>query len=343
MNAAFRYLIPKRKLRFFFLILILVQLLIFREIQELSDDSMTKEKKPKGCIIVTLKNEDLLQFVKTLKQFELYFNHKHNYPYIFFNNHDFNETFRNEIVKHTNSNVEFVTISKERWSLPEWIDRNRFKQSLQNIGFKESYRHMCRFYSGFFFREKATLKYDYYIRLDRDSEFHCPFKEDPFMRFELDRSLMYGFAIGGFESLFTIPTLWSTIKTWMKTVRDELPSEKESFLKFISSNNGISLTNYCMFYNNFEIARFSMFRSKNYLSYFEALDKAGGFFYERWGDAPVHSYYVTVMMKKSQVRLFSDIAYKHQYTSNFIKSNATCVSNLDRNNLLSIKIYIFER
>ena len=30
-------------------------------------------------------------------------------------------------------------------------------------------------------------------------------------------------------------------------------------------------------------------RSPAYEEYFEHLDRAGGFFYERWGDAPVHS------------------------------------------------------
>lgn len=30
-------------------------------------------------------------------------------------------------------------------------------------------------------------------------------------------------------------------------------------------------------------------RSKAYSDFFDFLDSKGGFFYERWGDAPVHS------------------------------------------------------
>lgn len=38
----------------------------------------------------------------------------------------------------------------------------------------------------------------------------------------------------------------------------------------------------CHFWSNFEIGRLSFFRSEAYRSFFEHLDDAGGFFYERW-------------------------------------------------------------
>lgn len=41
------------------------------------------------------------------------------------------------------------------------------------------------------------------------------------------------------------------------------------------------------------------------------MDAQGGFFYERWGDAPVHSLAVAMMLKKSEVHFFNDIGYKH--------------------------------
>lgn len=43
------------------------------------------------------------------------------------------------------------------------------------------------------------------------------------------------------------------------------------------------------FWSNFEIASLNWFRDSNYTEYFDHLDAAGGFFHERWGDAPVHS------------------------------------------------------
>ena len=37
----------------------------------------------------------------------------------------------------------------------------------------------------------------------------------------------------------------------------------------------------------------------------------GGFFYERWGDAPVHSIAAGLLLKKEEIQFFNDIAYYH--------------------------------
>ena len=52
-------------------------------------------------------------------------------------------------------------------------------------------------------------------------------------------------------------------------------------------------------------------RSKAYIDFFETLDQDGGFFYERWGDAPVHSIAAGLLLKKEQIHFFDDIGYWH--------------------------------
>ena len=47
------------------------------------------------------------------------------------------------------------------------------------------------------------------------------------------------------------------------------------------------------------------------MDYFESLDQDGGFFYERWGDAPVHSIAAALMLNKDEIHFFNDIAYYH--------------------------------
>ena len=42
--------------------------------------------------------------------------------------------------------------------------------------------------------------------------------------------------------------------------------------------------------------------SQAYEEYFKYLDRTGGFFYERWGDAPVHSLGAVMLLNSSQVR-----------------------------------------
>jgi len=38
-----------------------------------------------------------------------------------------------------------------------------------------------------------------------------------------------------------------------------------------------------------------------YEEYFKALDQSGGFFYERWGDAPVHSLGAVMLLNSTEV------------------------------------------
>lgn len=52
-------------------------------------------------------------------------------------------------------------------------------------------------------------------------------------------------------------------------------------------------------------------RSRAYSDFFESLDNDGGFFYERWGDAPIHSIAAGLMLKKEEILFFNDIAYRH--------------------------------
>lgn len=50
-------------------------------------------------------------------------------------------------------------------------------------------------------------------------------------------------------------------------------------MKYLSYNGGETY-NLCHFWSNFEIADLDFWRGEAYEKYFEALDKAGGFYYE---------------------------------------------------------------
>ncbi|KAG7123345.1 Glycolipid 2-alpha-mannosyltransferase 2 like protein [Verticillium longisporum] len=67
----------------------------------------------------------------------------------------------------------------------------------------------------------------------------------------------------------------------------------------------------CHYWSNFEIGDMNFFRGRRYQDYFQAMDEAGGFFFERWGDAPIHSLGVAMLLEPSQVHHFEDIGYRH--------------------------------
>lgn len=98
-----------------------------------------------------------------------------------------------------------------------------------------------------------------------------------------------GFTLTFKEFMATIPSLWDTVRNFKKDhpeVMARLPAKEDSLVKFITDDDGETY-NSCHFWTNFEIASLSLWRSTEYLKYFDYLDKTGNFFYERWGDAPV--------------------------------------------------------
>ena len=82
-----------------------------------------------------------------------------------------------------------------------------------------------------------------------------------------------------FEYSDTIPTLWNHFLSYIKG--------KGKLLDFVQ--NPDKSYNLCHFWSNFEIAEVSLFANPDYDELFQYLDSTGGFFYERWGDAPVHT------------------------------------------------------
>jgi len=79
---------------------------------------------------------------------------------------------------------------------------------------------------------------------------------------------------------------------------------------FISDDNGKSY-NMCHFWSNFEIADMDFWRGEAYGEYFKYLDQTGGFFYERWGDAPVHSIAASLFLNRDEIYHFEDVGYEH--------------------------------
>ncbi|RLV91045.1 putative mannosyltransferase KTR5 [Spathaspora sp. JA1] len=82
--------------------------------------------------------------------------------------------------------------------------------------------------------------------------------------------------------------------------------------------------NLCHFWSNFEIARTDIFTSSEYQQLFQYLDSTGGFYKERWGDAPIHSLAIGMMLDLNEVHYFRDIGYRH---SSFIHCPANSPSH----------------
>ncbi|KAJ2724959.1 hypothetical protein GGI07_001621 [Coemansia sp. Benny D115] len=276
-------------------------------------------KPVRAAFVVLVRNTELVGMKRAMRQIEDRFNSKFNYPYVFLNDVPFTAEFMTETTAMTKANVTYGVIPQEHWSYPEWINQTyagECRQEMHKRGvfyaLSESYRHMCRFNSGFFFRHPLLDDLDYYWRIEPDVEYSCDIDHDPFLYMHRN-DIKYGYTIALHEYPETIPTLWSTVKTFI--------AENPGFVrhsngyKWLSEDGGATY-NGCHFWSNFEIGSLAFFRSPEYLSYFDYLDKAGGFFYERWGDAPVHAIAAALLLRKEEVHWFEDIGYYHNPWTN---------------------------
>lgn len=271
-------------------------------------------RRANATFVLLARNSDLNGIAGSMKQMEDRFNKHYNYPYVFLNEEPFSDDFKNLVSGLTNAKVEFGLIPRDHWYQPDSIDekkaeaaRNEMQRNQVIYGGSVPYRNMCRFNSGFFYRHELLAKYKYYWRIEPDVTFFCDLHSDPFLVMQ-DQNKVYGFTVSLYEYQATIPTLWDTVKEFIHEHPDLVTPGNA--MAFLSDDSGESYNN-CHFWSNFEIGDLDFWRGEAYSKFFDFLDSKGGFYYERWGDAPVHSIGAALFAKKEQIHFFKEIGYRH--------------------------------
>lgn len=225
----------------------------------------------------------------------------------------------------TQNKCHYGKIAPEEWHQPDWIDEDKASAAREEMirkkviyGHSVPYRNMCRYNSGvsrvkgctdqFFFRHPLLEQYDYYWRVEPSIKLFCDITYDPFLVMQ-DQQKVYGFTLSLFEYVETIPTLWDAVKEFIELHPEHIA--EGNAMKFLSGDGGETY-NLCHFWSNFEIGDLNFWRSPAYIDFFNHLDKLGGFYYERWGDAPVHSIAAALFAPKEKIHWFDDIGYRHE-------------------------------
>ncbi|KAL0581728.1 hypothetical protein V5O48_000310 [Marasmius crinis-equi] len=307
-------------------------------------------RRANAAFVLLARNGDLDGVAASMKQMEDRFNKKFRYPYVFLNEEAFTEKFKQRVTELTDAEVKFGLIPHDHWFQPDWIDEEKAKASREemvknqviygafrmfNSGFplmislirdsSEPVTAICAattpgygtfMFVGrlsdldlqFFWRHELLKDYKYYWRIEPDVKFFCDLDYDPFLIMQ-DQKKVYSFTISLPEYESTIPTLWQAVKEFMKENPQHI--EPDNAMGFISDDGGVTY-NRCHFWSNFEIGDLDFWRGEAYGKFFDFLDKKGGFYYERWGDAPVHSIGAALFARKDQIHFFNDIGYKHE-------------------------------
>lgn len=283
----------------------------------------TQVGKENATLVMLVRNSELKGALLSMRSLEDRFNHEYKYPWVFMNDVPFTDEFMTQTSFMASGRVYYELIPPEDWNPPPHIDNEKLEANMAKstdviYGFSKSYRNMCHFNSGFFYKQKRLLNYDWYFRVEPDVEYMCDFLYDPFTLLRTSNKT-YGFTITIPDYYNTIPTLWSNVKDFMAKYPQFLhpnnaldfltTNETDIFYNTFTDSN--SEYNMCHFWTNFEIANLNFFRSEAYETYFNHLDQAGGFYYERWGDAPVHSIALALFLDRDAIHHFEDIGYYH--------------------------------
>lgn len=280
-----------------------------------------------ATLLILAKNADISKVISTIGDIERHFNSKFHYPYVFLNDKPFSQKFKDNVQLVTSSECFFESIDPETWNPPAHINPRKMKHKMKMLrqdgiayADKLSYHNMCRFYSINFYDHPRLQQFKYYWRFEPNTEYFCDIDYDVF-KFMESSNKVYGFTISLYDSEQTVETIWPLTMDFISKHPQYLhPNAAVDFLTEDMMNpqknkltGGYST---CHFWSNFEIADMDFYRGEAYSEWAKALEKAGGFYYERWGDAPVHSIGVGLFADKSQIHWFRDIGYKHHPYTN---------------------------
>lgn len=285
-----------------------------------NNNNYNNYKLTNSTLYTLCRNSDLYELLDTIINYEARFNNKFHYDWVFLNDEPFDENFKLLVSNAVSGNSYFDLIPNSMWSIPSTVDLDKMNFNINQIKNDNdgpypyydsiSYRNMCRFESGFFYWHELLLNYDYFWRVEPGVRLDCDINYDIF-KFMIDNNYQYGFTISMLEYPKTITSLFNSLLISLKNLNKlDLINSIENYSNFVI-NFELNDYNLCHFWTNFEIGNLNLFRSKEYNDIFIELDKFNGFYYERWGDAPIRTLILSLILNYPQIKRFENLGYQH--------------------------------
>ncbi|MCJ1345810.1 alpha-1,2-mannosyltransferase (Kre5) [Peltigera leucophlebia] len=270
-------------------------------------EPQTNGPRANAVLVILARNQELEGVIQSIKSMERHFNRWFHYPYVFLNDGDFNATFKETIMNHTSSPVEFGKVGPSMWGYPDWVNADVAREGIRKQGDKaiiDPFIHM----------ERANKTYGFTIAVKELKE-----TVPNIFRYASAYKRMNNLTSQGLWEMFAEPA--EKPKPPTKDSKYKGPPLPEEILSTDPGQRGLpdidpeamdgEVYNMCHFWSNFEIARLDWFRSKEYNDFFDMMDRSGGFWMERWGDAPIHSLAAGALLAPKDIHYFRDIGYRH--------------------------------
>ena len=164
---------------------------------------------------------------------------------------------------------------------------------------------MCRFYAKTLYEQPIMDGLEYMLRLDDNSLINQPIKYDLF-KWMKHKHISYGYRSWQHDDPLYTKGLWEA--TWKYIEQFNITPVFHKWPKGLC------------FFNNFELSELTFWKSKEYKHYVDYVDKLGGIYYYRWGDAPIKSIGVSLFMRNDKLHWFRDINYTHKLITNIMSA-----------------------
>eukprot|EP00760_Papus_ankaliazontas_P025896 PhM_4_TR2913/c0_g1_i1/m.12204 len=203
-----------------------------------------------------------------------------------------------------------------------------------------SYRHMCRFFGVRIMYTPALDEFDYYMRLDTDSFILSAPKKVAVVRdtngnalertedMDLFHEMALARATYGFVMLHpqTIPQflgdLFEAYDRSKALTTGKYMEVNGTFVPHVHLGDPFDAPRHLAlhYWDNFEIVDLRIFRPKHgekraamIREFLEFMDRRGGFYYHRWGDAEMRTFLVTRFVPQTDIVYFNSFGYQHYH------------------------------
>lgn len=183
---------------------------------------------------------------------------------------------------------------------------------------RASYRHMCAFQAHVQYHPLLAA-FEWYLRLDDDSELLAPMRYDPFTLLALsDKS--FGWTILDKEYKYCAQGFMTHVREYRARLLLNA-SRSASGGAMATSLPGFDLVHLndraLMFYNNFELGRLDFWRQQQVRDWLVSVEDVRGTYRWRWGDAPVRTAALSFFMPAKQIMFLADVTYRHEKLINY--------------------------
>lgn len=289
----------------------------------------------KATIYAFVRNVQKDAMAKSVKSFERSFNSKFQYPYTFFNEEPFSQDFKEALLALTKAPMYFYQVDPQFWDRPKSVNLDKMlmeKDALEKLDVPNAkldmYRRTSRF--NLLMGKLPQLdRYKWYWRIEPDSEYFTDVNYDVFKYLD-QTGKVFGFTVNVYEQENVVGSLWKDTMQWLNQGENYRFVNENGAFQWLTENLQRPLQTEmtggysgCQFWSSFEIGNLDFFRSEAYTLWTDYLDASGNFFYQVWGDSPVHSVGLGLFADKRDIHWFRDLAFHRSPFTNCPLSDST--------------------